>query len=252
MEYFRLRERLHRLQQIHISLSSEVRLERLGSLVGQGDQESYRSGGRVSVSQGRPWFPVGGGHERYTGEPGGRLAGKASWAGPCPGTARNWPPSRREPVSHSILKTFMIWTSRFDYVFNPELDQRFNFRTCSALIIPLMSLGGDAVGVLELYNPREGQGDPPSFPEEWEPELMSLGAQAAVALSNAGRLAHARDVFATLVRYSASAIDARSPHTAGHSRRVAALSRALAEAGQPAEFRPSGRGVFSGTRNWKS
>ena len=229
MEYFRLRERLHRLQQIHISLSSEVRLERLGSLVVK--EIKNHTGAEAACLYLRE------GHGfRLEAVLNDTLESRgADWREGFMGRTMPWDSpelaafAARTGFPLNIEDVYDLDQS-VDYVFNPELDQRFNFRTCSALIIPLMSLGGDAVGVLELYNPREGQGDPPSFPEEWEPELMSLGAQAAVALSNAGRLAHARDVFATLVRYSASAIDARSPHTAGHSRRVAALSRALAEA----------------------
>jgi response regulator RpfG family c-di-GMP phosphodiesterase len=51
-----------------------------------------------------------------------------------------------------------------------------------------------------------------------------------VAIRNAQLIASIKNLFAALVQYSASAIDARSPHTAGHSRRVAGLSLALADA----------------------
>jgi HD-GYP domain-containing protein (c-di-GMP phosphodiesterase class II) len=57
---------------------------------------------------------------------------------------------------------------------------------------------------------------------------MSLASQAAVAIRNATLIADIKALFEALIRYSATAIDARSPHTAGHSRRVADYSKAIA------------------------
>jgi HD-GYP domain-containing protein (c-di-GMP phosphodiesterase class II) len=51
-----------------------------------------------------------------------------------------------------------------------------------------------------------------------------------VAIRNAKLIANIKALFQALIRYSTSAIDARSPHTAGHSRRVAAYSEAMAVA----------------------
>jgi HD-GYP domain-containing protein (c-di-GMP phosphodiesterase class II) len=59
---------------------------------------------------------------------------------------------------------------------------------------------------------------------------MSLASQAAVAIRNAKLIANIKALFQALIRYSTSAIDARSPHTAGHSRRVAAYSEVMAVA----------------------
>ena len=59
---------------------------------------------------------------------------------------------------------------------------------------------------------------------------MSLASQAAVAINNAKFISEIKDLFKAVVQYSASAIDARSPHTAGHSERVSALAVSLAQA----------------------
>jgi HD-GYP domain-containing protein (c-di-GMP phosphodiesterase class II) len=66
------------------------------------------------------------------------------------------------------------------------------------------------------------------FDSEQEDLVASLASQAAAAIQNARLINAVHEIFAALVRYSASAIDARSPHTAGHSRRVATYSMRLA------------------------
>ncbi len=60
--------------------------------------------------------------------------------------------------------------------------------------------------------------------------VLALASQAAVAINNVRLLHTIKNLFEALMIYSVSAIDARSPHTAGHSRRVAAYGLALAQA----------------------
>ena len=59
--------------------------------------------------------------------------------------------------------------------------------------------------------------------------IESLSSQAAVALNNRMLLNNLEKLFDSLVRYTVKAIDSRSHHTAGHSSRVAKLTRKFAE-----------------------
>ena len=59
--------------------------------------------------------------------------------------------------------------------------------------------------------------------------IESLTSQAAVALNNTKLLNDLEALFNSLVQYTVKAIDARSPHTAGHSSRVAKLTVKLAK-----------------------
>ena len=85
-------------------------------------------------------------------------------------------------------------------------------------------------GVLHFINSLEGQNEVMAFRREYETLIASLASQAAVAIQNAQLIEEIRDLFRSVVRYSATAIDARSPHTAGHSGRVAKYSVRLMEA----------------------
>jgi HD-GYP domain-containing protein (c-di-GMP phosphodiesterase class II) len=116
------------------------------------------------------------------------------------------------------------------YHFDPSYDQRNRYRTQSMLLAPLKDHQKEVVGVLQLINALDDAGNIKAFSLEDETMVLALASQAAVAISNVRLLTTIKNLFEALMIYSVSAIDARSPHTAGHSRRVAAYGLALAEA----------------------
>ncbi len=115
-----------------------------------------------------------------------------------------------------------------EYRFNPAFDERNRYRTRSMLVVPIRNHDGEIIGVLQLINSLDENGNVTVFEHEQEDLVASLASQAAAAIQNARLIKAVREIFAALVRYSASAIDARSPHTAGHSRRVATYAMRLA------------------------
>jgi HD-GYP domain-containing protein (c-di-GMP phosphodiesterase class II) len=123
-----------------------------------------------------------------------------------------------------------------EYRFNPAFDERNRYRTRSMLVVPMRDHENEIIGVLQLINSLDDQGKVTVFERGREDLVASLASQAAAAIQNARLINAVHEIFAALVRYSASAIDARSPHTAGHSRRVATYSMRLAQAvGQEVE-----------------
>lgn len=114
--------------------------------------------------------------------------------------------------------------------FDPSFDVRNNYRTQSILAAPLKDHLGEVVGVLELINATNELGEVQPFSPEDEAVVLALTSQAAVAINNVRLLHTIKNLFEALMIYSVSAIDARSPHTAGHSRRVAMYGLALAQA----------------------
>jgi len=117
-----------------------------------------------------------------------------------------------------------------DFYHSKDFDLRNNYRTKSMLVVPMRDHRGDIIGVLQLINALNDDNQVISFPVEVEELVLSLASQAAVAIRNTQLLDSIKNIFKALVQYSATAIDARSPHTAGHSKRVAALSLLLASA----------------------
>lgn len=117
-----------------------------------------------------------------------------------------------------------------EYRFNKEFDRRMSYRSKSMLTVPMRDHNDEIIGVLQLVNSLDLDGRVVPFRKEYEALILSLASQAAVAIRNAKLIEDIKSLFRSLVRYSAKAIDSRSPHTAGHSGRVAKYSLRIAQA----------------------
>lgn len=121
----------------------------------------------------------------------------------------------------------------FDFSGTRTFDRDTGYRSRSCLTVPLKDHEGAVIGVLQLINARHERGDvdeaAPFTPAD-QRLAQSLASQAAVALSSQRLVADMQRLFDSIVRLIATAIDERSPHTAGHCERVPALTTHLAEA----------------------
>ncbi len=115
------------------------------------------------------------------------------------------------------------------YEFNKSYDIKTGYRTVSMLSVPMKDNEGSILGVVQLINKTEPDGSIVPFSKEFEQIILSLASQAAVALSNARLLEANKNLYKALVEAFSEAIEARSPHTAGHSKRVAFISHMIAE-----------------------
>lgn len=109
--------------------------------------------------------------------------------------------------------------------FNQEVDKQTGYRTKTILCVPMRSLEGEVVGVLQALNKLDRK----AFTAEDEELLSALGGQAAAALNNALLHNEIEQLFEGFVRASVVAIESRDPTTAGHSGRVARLSVGLGD-----------------------
>jgi len=114
--------------------------------------------------------------------------------------------------------------------FDKSYDQQNGYRTRSTLCVPMHDTEGKVVGVVQLVNRMSREGDVLPFTESDEELLLSLASQAAVAYLNARLLRQFKDLLDAVVEYSVTAIESRSPVTAGHTRRLVRYCMALAEA----------------------
>ena len=116
------------------------------------------------------------------------------------------------------------------FEFNRDFDNRNKYRTKSMLNVAMKDTEGKIIGALQLINSTDSQGKVVSFDPSIESLVSSLASQAAVAIKNAQLINEIKALFEALIQYSVSAIDARSPFTAGHSRGVAKYAMDLARA----------------------
>ncbi len=100
------------------------------------------------------------------------------------------------------------------------------------LSAPLQTHEGEVIGVLQLVNARGTDGSLRPFTDETIPYIEALCSDAAVALDNRRLLKAHKDLLESFIHVLAGAIDAKSPYTHGHCRRVPVIARLLAEAAQ--------------------
>jgi HD-GYP domain-containing protein (c-di-GMP phosphodiesterase class II) len=114
--------------------------------------------------------------------------------------------------------------------YDREAAGRFGYEVVSMLVVPMSDPRGELSGVLQLLNRTAADGSAIEPFDAHSTFLCEvLASHAATALNIAQLYAEQREVFECLVRYSATAIDARDPATAGHSSRVASYSVQLAD-----------------------
>ncbi len=159
------------------------------------------------------------------------------------------PNRKTRPIDNTSLAGFVAGQGellRIDDVDNLPLnapygrnqvnDRKLGYRTKSALLVPMLDRDGHVLGVLALYNRKIVPGVPLAsfdrvlpFTERDSDLARSIASQAAVALQNHKLYQDIRNLFDGFIRASVSVIEARDPATAGHSNRVAELTRRLAE-----------------------
>jgi HD-GYP domain-containing protein (c-di-GMP phosphodiesterase class II) len=128
----------------------------------------------------------------------------------------------------------------FDFSGTKAFDANTGYRSQSFLTVPLKNHEGDVVGVLQLINARESDGRVVPFPQETVSLVEALASQAAVALDNQMLLDAQKKLFTSFIEVIANAIDAKSPYTGGHCRRVPALTNMLTRAAAQASH-----GIFA-------
>lgn len=167
------------------------------------------------------------------------------------------PPIRREPfpINANTIAGYVAQTLQplnladvyelpadVPFRFNADWDQRTGYRCKSMLVVPMRDAEGLIVGLIQLINKRVG-GQISVFTAEDEELIQSFSESAGIAVENAMLLQERKKAFDDFVDMCVTAIEKRDPITAGHSKRVSRLTRALAE-----EVSNSSLSVFANDR----
>lgn len=121
--------------------------------------------------------------------------------------------------------------TNFDFSGTRNFDAKTGYRSKSFLTVPMRNHENEIIGVLQLINavdPESGEVIP--FSPLDQKVVESLASQAAVTITNRSLIDAQKDLFDSLIKLIASAIDEKSPYTAGHCRRVPVITNMLADA----------------------
>lgn len=156
------------------------------------------------------------------------------------------------PLTYKSLAGYVALTGKTlnlpdAYVLSPELpyqldksfDQAIQYRTRSALVLPMQDQHGEIIGVLQLINRKlqwetvitsdNALAATQPYSREEEEILRSLASQAAICIERNQLQQSIENLFEGFVRASVQVIEARDPTTSGHSERVAELTVRLAQ-----------------------
>lgn len=121
--------------------------------------------------------------------------------------------------------------TEFDLSGTHAFDRHSGYRSRSLLTVPMTNHDNELIGVLQLLNkidPETGAFVP--FTGTDRQLVEAVASMAAMTVSNKLLIEAQRELFDSFIQLIAAAIDEKSPHTAGHCRRVPALTNLLADA----------------------
>ncbi len=110
--------------------------------------------------------------------------------------------------------------SEFDTRFIKDFDMRYGYRTRSVLMAPICVAGKKVLGVMMLYNCLDDEGNVIPFTRDCEHTVASLTAQMANTVTNMNLIQDMTELLASFVRCLTTAIDAKTPYNANHTRHV--------------------------------
>ena len=117
----------------------------------------------------------------------------------------------------------------FDFSGTKAYDQKTGYRSQSFLTVPLKNHENEIIGVMQLINARNKNGKVVSFDSDMQEQIESLASQGAVALTNKKLVGELKTLFEAFIQLIATAIDKKSEYTGGHCSRVPVITMMLAD-----------------------
>ncbi len=111
-------------------------------------------------------------------------------------------------------------SDEFDFSGPRNYDKLTQYRTKSMLVVPLVNNEDRLIGVLQLLNAIDENGEIIPFSKEFEVVIKSLASQMAIALSNMKYVQEIEDLMFSITQAFTDAIDKRNPYNYYHSRNV--------------------------------
>ena len=116
----------------------------------------------------------------------------------------------------------------FNFEGTKSFDKGTGYRTQSMLVVPMKNHENDIIGVVQLLNKKEVNGEIIVFDKNDEKLLLSMSSQAAVSITNTRLIEDLEKLLLDFIKSTADAISEKSKYTGGHINRVAELATMIA------------------------
>ncbi|MGH1462363.1 MAG: GAF and HD-GYP domain-containing protein [Neptuniibacter sp.] len=130
----------------------------------------------------------------------------------------------------------------YDFSGTRNFDKQLSYRSKSFLCVPLKDHEGEVIGVLQLINAKNEEGETISFPAPQQHLVESLASLAATVLTKRRLIDAQRQLFESFIKLIGRAIDHKSPVTGKHCEQVPEIAMLIAEA-----VNDAGSGKFATT-----
>jgi len=223
---------IHELVKIGLALSAEKNLDRLlEMIVSEARRFTNADGGTLYIKrEGEEVLEFSIVQNDTLRVRMGGTGEKISWP-PIPLLDKNGGANERNVSAYCALHGTAIniadvyCADGFDFQGTKEFDKTTGYRSKSMLVIPMRDHEDEVIGVLQLLNAKDRRSNEVlGFPAHEIKIITSLASTAAVAINNVRLIQDLEDLLNAFVKSIASAIDAKSPYTAGHILRVASLT----------------------------
>ncbi|MFH2129193.1 MAG: HD domain-containing phosphohydrolase [bacterium] len=146
-----------------------------------------------------------------------------------------------EQPNHANVSAFVALTNKTVNISDAYKEEGFNFggtkafdkmtgyRSKSMLVVPMCDHENEMIGVLQLINSKNTEGESIPFSSDVMDLTEALASQAAVMLTQQNLIKNLKDLFESFIKAIATAIEKKSNYTGGHIQRVTELTMKIAE-----------------------
>ncbi|MBC8312443.1 MAG: GAF domain-containing protein [Candidatus Marinimicrobia bacterium] len=232
-----LEERINRLNEIGIALSTESNTNKLFEMILEEARHITHADGRtlyMKDADGNLKFEI-----MITDSKGTYMGGTSGIDIPIPPIPleKDGKPNHSHVCAHVAITgessniEDAYENKEFDFSGTKAFDGGNDYRSQSFLTVPLKNHENDIIGVMQLLNAIDVKtGETIPFSNEMESQIISLASQGAVALTNKRLVEELKTLFESFIRLIATAIDKKSEYTGGHCERVPEITMMLADA----------------------
>lgn len=231
-----LKDRLHRLSEIGIALSTQRNTDRLFEMILEEAKNITRADGRTLYSMNKDGNLD---FEILRNDSMNIVMGGTSGVEISYYPVKLWiddkTPNQKNVSAYVALtgRTVNIDDAYeedgFDFEGTKNFDKKSGYRSKSFLTVPLKNHENDIIGVIQLINAKDEDANVISFNQDMQEQIESLASQGAVALTNKELVEELKTLFESFIKLIATAIDKKSEYTGGHCSRVPVITMMLAD-----------------------
>lgn len=151
-------------------------------------------------------------------------------------------------LDNQTLRIEDVWNCKeYDLTGPMRYDAMTGYHTQSMIVVPMRNREGGKIGVLQLINAQDDDGNVIPFEEEIVLAVESVASQAAITVQNVRYIAEIKNLFHSFVKVMSSAVDERTPYNGSHTRHMALygsrfidfLNARARETGEGVSFTPA-------------